>query len=69
MASGNPKIAYQDSTGTSASIPVQVLISHLVNHSSYHVGQVTVAIRNFRDAEGRQKYGDLDSLDMSYMGR
>lgn len=68
MDSGNP-ITHRDSTGISASIPAQVLISHLVNHTTYHVGQVTVAIRNFKDAEGKFKYGDLDGLDISYMPR
>lgn len=68
LATRNP-VAYTDSAGAPSSIPAQVLISHVVNHTSYHIGQITVGFRNFRNADGTQKYGDMDALDMSYMPR
>ncbi|KAI9002570.1 hypothetical protein DFJ74DRAFT_696085 [Hyaloraphidium curvatum] len=59
LASGKP-VEYTDSAGGTATKPANEIVAHMVNHSTYHVGQITVGFRSL----GR--YGDMDGFDMSY---
>ncbi len=52
---------FQDTKGTGYSIPVQQIIHHIMNHSTYHRGQITTL--------GRQAdFGEIKSTDfISYV--
>lgn len=54
---------FQNTKGTSYSIPVQQVIHHIMNHSTYHRGQITTL--------GRQAgFGEIKSTDyISYATR
>lgn len=59
----DPKCDFQDTTGNYYSIPVQQIIHHVMNHSTYHRGQITTL--------GRQAdFGEIKSTDyISYVTR
>lgn len=54
---------FQDSSGIAYSIPVSQIIHHIMNHSTYHRGQITTL--------GRQAdFGEIKSTDyISYINR
>jgi uncharacterized damage-inducible protein DinB len=54
---------FKNHQGTSSSIPVQQIIHHIMNHSTYHRGQITTL--------GRQlDFGKIESTDyISYVNR
>ena len=54
-------LAYTDMTGAPLSLPLVQVMQHLVNHGTYHRGQVTTLLR--------QVGGETVPLDMSYFFR